>query len=313
MFPIIPASSASASGNKGIFGYGGYVTTITNLVSNTGVVADDVAGVGSARDTLAACEYGGDKGIFGFGTTYSPSGKLGSTAVTNLVSNEGVVASDQATVTGTGRRLPGACSYSANKDKGLFGFGYPADASFVAITNLVSNAGVVASDTAGVAGVTGRAYIRATEYGGDKGIFFGGYSGPTTGVSNLISNIGVVVSDTAAVGTARYGVGGCGYGTDTAIFGFGYDNSTPYCSITNLVSNTGVVAADQAALTGTGRSLLDATQYGGDKGIFGYGSVGGPSPNTSVTNLVSNTGVVSNDVTGVGTARADLAACSWGS
>jgi len=74
MFPIIPANSVTAaSGNQeGIFGYGGIGSpysslSMTNLVSNTGVVSSDVAGVGTARQKLAACEYGGDKGIFGFG------------------------------------------------------------------------------------------------------------------------------------------------------------------------------------------------------------------------------------------------------
>ena len=33
----------------------------------SGVVGTDVTGVGTARGYLAACEYGGDKGIFGFG------------------------------------------------------------------------------------------------------------------------------------------------------------------------------------------------------------------------------------------------------
>ena len=43
------------------------------------------------------------------------------------------------------------------------------------------------------------------------------------------------------------------------------------------------------------------------RGIFGYGS-----GYTAVTNLVSDTGVVSTDVTGVGTARSRLAACEYG-
>jgi hypothetical protein len=37
-----------------------------------------------------------------------------------------------------------------------------------------------------------------------------------------------------------------------------------------------------------------------DKALFGYGSTGA---NVSMTNLVSNTGVVATDTTGVGTAR----------
>ena len=47
-------------GVKAIFGYGtnGSDLSITNLVSNTGVVASDTTGVGTARDTLAAAAYG---------------------------------------------------------------------------------------------------------------------------------------------------------------------------------------------------------------------------------------------------------------
>jgi hypothetical protein len=52
--------------------------------------------------------------------------------------------------------------------------------------------------------------------------------------------------------------------------------------------------------------MIAATQYGQDKGIFGFGS--GP---TAITNLVSNTGVVGTDVSGVGTGRTELKACSY--
>ena len=60
---------------------------------------------------------------------------------------------------------------------------------------------------------------------------------------------------------------------------------------------------------GTVRYGLGATQYGTDKGIFAYGNADGP--NTAVSNLVSNTGVVAADVTGVGSARVGTAACSY--
>ena len=54
-------SAAPPAGNKAIFGYGnnGGATaySITNLVSNTGVVATDTAGVGTARTGLAAASY----------------------------------------------------------------------------------------------------------------------------------------------------------------------------------------------------------------------------------------------------------------
>jgi hypothetical protein len=47
-------------------------------------------------------------------------------------------------------------------------------------------------------------------------------------------------------------------------------------------------------------SGLAAATYGGDKAIFGYGDTG---MYTALTNLVTNSGVVATDVTGVGTAR----------
>ena len=109
MFPIIPAASAADSGNQeGIFGFGadnGTKLSMTNLVSDAGVVATDTTGVGTARAQPASTQYGGDKGIFGYGTTGSV------TAVTNLVSNAGVVASDVAGV-GTARAAGASCSFN---------------------------------------------------------------------------------------------------------------------------------------------------------------------------------------------------------
>ena len=72
------------------------------IVFYLGVVGADVSGVGTARDAIAACEYGEDKGIFAFGSNGN---------ISNLVSNVGVVASD-GTGVGTGRNYPGACSYA---------------------------------------------------------------------------------------------------------------------------------------------------------------------------------------------------------
>jgi len=56
---------------------------------------------------------------------------------------------------------------------------------------------------------------------------------------------------------------------------------------------------------------LAATGYGTDKAIFGYGYNG--DSQQSVTNLVSNTGVVASNTTGVGTGRSHLSAASYGS
>jgi hypothetical protein len=77
---------------------------MTNLVSNTGVVSADVAGVGTARTTPAAAGYGTDKAIFGYGNAAA------NVSMTNLVSNTGVVSAD-VTGVGTARHSPAAASF----------------------------------------------------------------------------------------------------------------------------------------------------------------------------------------------------------
>ena len=141
----------------------------------------------------------------------------------------------------------------------------------------------------------------------EEGIFMGGEA-PLTGVSNLVSSTGVVASDVSAVATARMYIGGCEYGNDKGIFGFGEIGDASDVGYTNLVSNTGVIASDVTAV-GTARRSLGACTYGGDKGIFGFGHA--TSAVCDITNLVSNAGVVASDVTGVGTAREYVAGCSF--
>ena len=89
-------------GNQnGIFAYGlvgpGRVS-VSNLVNSSGVVSTDVSGVGTARNGLGACEYGGDKGIMAYGFTGSH------VSMSNLVANTGVVATDTTGV-GTARQF----------------------------------------------------------------------------------------------------------------------------------------------------------------------------------------------------------------
>ena len=98
--PVYGAGSA-------IFGYGANGASpfsMTNLVSNTGVVSGDVTGVGTIRSNPAAAGYGSDKAIFGYGgdaMTYF--------SLTNLVSNTGVVSND---VTGLGTARIGLAAAS---------------------------------------------------------------------------------------------------------------------------------------------------------------------------------------------------------
>ncbi len=312
MFPFIPANSLAScippdSGNQNglfAFGYNGSSkVSISNLVSTVGVVSADVANVGiGGRKAGMACEYGGDKGIFGHGYVDHTLGTA--VATTHLVANCGVIASETTGV-GTPRSYPAACGYGG--DKGLFGYGNTdfGNPPHTSLTNKISNAGVVASDVTGVG--TARGSLAATEYGGDKGIFGDGYSTTFSSMTNKVSNTGVVASDTTGVGTPRWGLAACGYGTDKGIFGFGAIEGWGYCSTTNLVSNTGVVASDTTGV-GSARNSVTACEYSTDKGIFGFGT----PPRTSVTNLISNTGVAASDTTGVGTARDGAMACSFG-
>jgi len=290
------ADAPSKGNSEGIFGYGeapSYVAT-TNLISNTGVVSSDVTGVGLARNRLAATQYGGDKGIFGFGAV---SG--GKSSVTNLVSNTGVCSTD-VTGVGTDRSLLAGCSYGS--DKGIFGFGDTGSGDEVSMTNLISNTGVVATDTTGVG--SARRSIGACEYGTDTAIFAYGNTGSVSSLSNLVSNTGVVATDTAGVGTARNDVAGCSYGEDKGIMGYGATPSS--VNMSNLVSNTGVVSTDVTGV-GTARYGLASCEYGGDKAIFGFGE----GSLFSQVNLVSNTGVVASDTDTSATDKGHAPGCSF--
>lgn len=136
----------------------------TNLVSNTGVIASDTTFSPTNRTQGAGCTFGDDKGIIGFGS---------GTGNSNIISNTGVMASDVSRV-GLFRISLAACGYGG--DKGIFAFGNFTDdpggsgGSGVgrfgtAATNLVSNSGVIASDTTGASGVTGKTTEQACGFG----------------------------------------------------------------------------------------------------------------------------------------------------
>ena len=223
---------------------------------------------------------------------------------------------------------------------GIIGFGWTPRAD----TNIINSAGVIASDVT-ASGVTARGYVTGCEFGGDKGLFFGGYYGSWAwwGGSNIVSNTGVIASDVGAVGSARGNAPGVHFGTDQGLIGFGGSTSTMTNKVSNLgvvqsdvtipsgitqrsaddcaceyggdkalfgftgsvnvtnhISNTGVVAADTASVVGvTYRDAAGGVDWGGDKGIFAYGSDSLPH----VSNLVNNVGITASDVAGVGTAR----------
>jgi hypothetical protein len=102
------------------------------------------------------------------------------------------------------------------------------------------------------------------------------------------------------------------------IFPFGYsyvaasDASVLYAT-SNLVNDQGIMQADTAAVSGVGGKAEGAgATYGGDKAVHAFGYLESSSAKTSLKNLISNTGVVGADVTGVGTVRLELSAVSYG-
>lgn len=255
-------AGASYGGDKGIFGFGrtaaptgGTDQSTTNLMTNTGTIGVDVTGVGTARYELAACGYGADKAIFGFGGAI-PAGVIG---VTNLVSNTGVVSTDTAAV-GTARTSLSAAKYGG--DKGIFIYGYKSGTQ--TMVNLVSNTGVVATDSAGAG--TARTSGAASSYGHTKAIFGFGYvsgGGGYLSTTNLISDTGVFTNDIAGVGSIRIGLAATVYNANKCAFAYGSSTTTTNTctNISNRVSELGVVATDTTGV-GSVRFLLGAASYG---------------------------------------------------
>ena len=282
------------------FGMTDAQVNMSNLVSASGVVKSDTTGVGTARNRLAGVQYGGDKGIFGFGS--SASARVG---LSNLVSNVGVIASDTSAV-GTARSGLAGVEYGTG-GAAVFAYGY--DTGYNAKRNLVNSSGVIASDAA-VAGGTGRNGTQGARYGTGLGIIaYGDTDSGQLSVSNLVNTSGAVSADVSGVGTTSYGKACAEYGGDKAFFAFGFTSGGSVLNIKNLVSNSGTVAADATGV-GSARGFPTAASLGSRQtAIVAYGTTGS---NVSISNLVNSSGVVASDTTGVGTARKELGATEFG-
>jgi len=304
-----PQQGASLN-DEGIF-FGGSVAgssssrDTSNKISNLGVVASDVTGVGTARHYIRGCEFGEDKGIFGGGMIDgNPSTYTG---ITNLVGSDGVIASDTAGVMDA-RRQYAAATYGG--DKGIFfGGRVIGGTDYYDTKNLISNAGVVASDTTASAATAKREGV-ACEYDAllNKAtaiIVYGATASATpASTSNLVSNTGTISADVTGIsGTARTEAAACSYGGSSGIIGYG----TGPINTSNLITTAGVVGADVTGV-GSARTSLAACEWGKSKGIFGFGST---TTYSGLTNLVSDTGVVATDVAAVGLARVYPGACSF--
>jgi hypothetical protein len=319
-----PAGSPST--DKGLFAFGSrgatnlpQYTNVVNQVSNLGFISTDVTVNVAALGNCSALVYGGDKGIIKFATrvivTPGPVYRTVYTSNQLLVSNTGVVTADAA-VLGTARTGVFACSYGVGLGSFIFGgnvFGG------MNIRNDVSDTGIVSTDSSapgsarfGGASVNFGVGQSLMAYGEDPP----GGSGPTIYplISNILSDTGVISTDITILEPARSGCTGASYGNGKGIIAYGNGAGTTTVSFSNLVSETGVIASS-IALVGTLRTGAGGCSFGGDKAMFGYGGVSQGSGNFTVynmTNRVSNTGVISSDAVGIGTARVGVAGCGYG-
>lgn len=181
---------------------------------------------------------------------------------------------------------------------------------------LISSTGVV-SATAASAGPARRALCAVT-FGGDKAILTSGTTWPPafSGVvnfNNLVSNTGVVASATANAGTALAERAGTAYGGDRGILLFGRNRANNInVNTVNLISNTGVVAGDTTAPAASARSNAVGVNYGGQNQtaiVFGSGFT---DFTPVLVNQISNTGVVSGQISSPAWARRSVCATTFG-
>lgn len=323
---------------RGILAFGAINNIITSgsttyrLLSSAGVISLEATTTASGRYSLGGCGYGLDKGIFGYGNNV-----FNNVSITNLVSNTGAIATD---TTGVGTARYAVTGIGYGKDKGLFGFGRTViiPYTYYNLLNLIGNTGVVATDTTQVS--TAERYAgSACKIGVDQGIYTHGVGagGVYFMYKSILGNNGSFISDALITGVGKTSAQTTEYGTDKGLIFSGYSTSmapttTPAAGssgpldLTSVmtITNTGVLSSDTAITGGpAGRDWGSGCSYGGDKGSFSFGnrtswSYSGtawsyPITNTTVTNLVSNTGVIASDITQVGSKVYGGAACGYSS
>lgn len=317
-------SSGSPSTDKGLFAFGTqgpinlpFYTQIVNYISNLGFVSTDQTVPATKKGSSTSITYGGDKGIIKYGiTNFATPGPVYRTVYLNrqnLVSNTGVFATETQG-TDTARIGSFGCSYGV----GLGSFVYGGDVFGAQnIRNNVSDTGVVSSTTSATG--TARLGGASMSIGVGQSFIAYGESGSSPAVTypliaNILSDTGVISTDIVAVGPARSACAGAAYGNGKGIIAYGGVSGTTTISFSNLVSETGVIASN-TALVGTERVGAGGCSFGGDKAMFGYGGVKNGAESYApynMTNRVSNTGIISSDAVGIGTARVGATGCGFG-
>lgn len=299
---------------KGWFGWGkqSYVSsvevTVTNVVSNTGVIQNDVAvpaGVGTGTTTynMAAAGYDLDKAVIAGKYTTLVRGLY-----YNLISNTGVIAADQQTSSPPQDRIAhAAATYGLNKaffTGGVIDADYPS--TFTSYGAIMSETAVWARTSTAVG--YSRYNFWCNGYGNDTAIMGGtnATGGGNAHQINYLSNTGVISAD-STVPNMKYGDetnsngASTRYGVGTGILLGLKNNTTRYiCYLTN----TGVLGSDIDITSSLGqRSEHALTAYGDGKAIIVYG-YNASFDVLSTKFLISDTGVIGAETSASGaTAR----------
>ena len=121
-----------------------------------------------------------------------------------------------------------------------------------------------------------------------------------------VNNGGATITSYTATSSPAGGTGTLNQAGSGTINVTGLTGSTSYTFTVTATNSIGTSSPSASSNSITTQSAIPVR-----KAIFGYGTTNGSS-GQSMTNLVTNTGVVGTDVAGVGTARGAVAVASYG-
>jgi hypothetical protein len=255
------------------------------------------------QQTSATQPFGNQNGIAMFGG-FSPTLPGPYNNVYNIINNTGVFAGRQSSPPSVTIRADGwGVGYGGNLGLYIGGRKNPAPAPAptqnTTVSNYVSSAGVIASDTPTPTWVY---YITNNCNGGT--VTFGYTSAfccsffSPSGFQNYtatVSPVGTVSAVTPNVNAVIYAGAGVTYGGDKGLFAFGANPTVPTPAVNfQTVSNTGVLSSISPFTNGP-RPNTNGLVYGGDKGLYCFGLSLPPGTFNSASAYVTNTGVIGAD------------------
>ena len=244
-------------------------STLLTYITSSGVFGTDSSMAGTGRRGSKGLTYGFDKGLlyggYNFGVN-NLTGMYGSFFGSTTVSSSGVTGTDTfilGTYLQQGAYGHTGLSYGGSNDKGIWvggsnGFGV------VSSFQLVTNTGVIGSETQVAAGVSIFGAVTGCGYGGDKGLIFRGYGNVDN--SNQLTNTGVIGSDVNTSTPAEYaGSGRVGFvygGNKGAVAFGGAGPSNAPTEQLRYISSTGVISGVNGFVNCTPRQGPIATAFG---------------------------------------------------